>query len=73
MIYLDHNATTPVLPEVFEAMRPHFCEEWGKPSSAWKFGPKGYSGNLVAKLKNYLAASALGEMLCRILARSGIT
>ena len=33
MIYLEHNATTPVLPEVFEAMRPYFCEEWGVPSS----------------------------------------
>ena len=29
MIYLDHNATTPVLPEVFEATEPCFCEEWG--------------------------------------------
>ncbi len=40
MIYLDHNATTPILPEVFEAMRPYFCEEWGNPSSAYKFGSK---------------------------------
>ncbi len=40
MIYLDHNATTPVLPEVFEAMRPYFCEEWGNPSSTYKFGSK---------------------------------
>jgi cysteine desulfurase len=40
MIYLGHNATTPVLPEVFEAMRPYFCEEWGNPSSAYKFGSK---------------------------------
>ena len=40
MIYFDHNATTPVLPEVFEAMRPFFCDEWGNPSSAYRFGSK---------------------------------
>lgn len=40
MIYLDHNATTPGLPEVFEAMRPYFCEEWGNPSSSYRFGSK---------------------------------
>lgn len=40
MIYFDHNATTPVLPEVFEAMSPFFCDEWGNPSSAYRFGSK---------------------------------
>ncbi|MBW2558127.1 MAG: cysteine desulfurase [Deltaproteobacteria bacterium] len=33
MIYLDHNATTPVLPEVFDSMRPFFCEQFGNASS----------------------------------------
>lgn len=40
MIYFDYNATTPVLPEVFEAMRSFFCDEWGNPSSAYRFGSK---------------------------------
>ncbi len=40
MIYLDYNATTPVLPEVMEAMRPFFTEDWGNPSSAYRFGSK---------------------------------
>ncbi|MBI3757349.1 MAG: cysteine desulfurase NifS [Deltaproteobacteria bacterium] len=40
MIYLDHNATTPVLPEVLEAMMPYFTSEWGNPSSTYKFGSK---------------------------------
>lgn len=40
MIYLDHNATTPVLPKVLEAMMPYLTTEWGNPSSAYKFGAK---------------------------------
>ena len=38
MIYLDHNATTPVSAEAFEAMRPYFCQDWGNPSSSYRFG-----------------------------------
>ena len=40
MIYLDHNATTPVLPDVLEAMMPYLTLEWGNPSSTYKFGSK---------------------------------
>ncbi|MCK9588295.1 MAG: aminotransferase class V-fold PLP-dependent enzyme [Terrimicrobiaceae bacterium] len=40
MIYLDHNATTPVLPEVVDAMMPFFREEWGNPSSSYRFGSR---------------------------------
>lgn len=32
-IYLDHNATTPLDPTVFETMRPYFLEHFGNPSS----------------------------------------
>lgn len=37
-IYLDSNATTPMLPAVWEAMRPFVEENPGNPASAHSFG-----------------------------------
>ncbi len=37
-VYLDSNATTPLLPEVFEAMRPYFFETFGNASSIHHHG-----------------------------------
>ncbi len=37
-IYLDHNASTPVHPEVLAEMLPYFSETFGNPSSVHAFG-----------------------------------
>jgi len=37
-VYFDNNATTPVLPEVFDAMRPYFGERFGNASSIHHHG-----------------------------------
>ena len=37
-IYLDHSATTPVRPEVFDAMRPFYGARFGNPSSTHRWG-----------------------------------
>ena len=38
MISLNHHATTPLRPEVFETMLPFLTERWGNPSSSYAFG-----------------------------------
>ncbi len=38
LIYLDYAATTPMRPEVLEAMMPYFIEDFGNPSSLYTLG-----------------------------------
>jgi cysteine desulfurase len=37
-VYLDHNATTPVLPEVLEVLLRYYQEDFGNPSSVHRYG-----------------------------------
>jgi len=41
-IYLDYNATTPIAPDVLEAMLPFLREEHGNPSSAHAYGRRAH-------------------------------
>ena len=42
-IYLDHNATTPVRPEVYDAMEPFFRVRFGNASSIHRYGQEARS------------------------------
>ena len=44
MIYLDHAATTPIDPEVLEAMLPFLTEHYGNPSSLHASGRRARQG-----------------------------
>jgi cysteine desulfurase len=43
-VYLDHNASTPVHPEVVASMLPYFTERFGNPSSVHGFGREAREG-----------------------------
>lgn len=65
IVYLDNNATTMVDPEVFEAMKPYFCELYGNPSSMHEFG--GHIAKAVDKareqVKDFLGAKDAKEII----------
>lgn len=52
-VYLDNNATTPVDPEVYEAMEPFLKEEFGNASSAHERGQ--HARKAVEKCRSYVA------------------
>jgi cysteine desulfurase len=43
-IYLDYNATTPIAPEVVDAMLPYLGAEFGNPSSSHAYGTAAHAG-----------------------------
>lgn len=53
-IYLDYNATTPVAPEVVDAMLPFLREHFGNPSSSHPFGR--LAAQAVAEARKHVAA-----------------
>jgi len=48
-VYLDHNATTPVLPEVVEAMLPWLEQHFGNPSSNHVYGHRAKKAVAIAR------------------------
>ena len=53
-IYLDYNATTPVAPEVADAMLPFLREHFGNPSSSHPYGR--FTAQAVAQARSHVAA-----------------
>ncbi len=58
-VYLDHNASTQVHPEVVAAMLPYFGERFGNPSSVHSFGREAREGVEIAReqITNFLRVS----------------
>ena len=67
-VYLDHNATTPMDPEVVAAMRPWQEAEWGNPSSIHSPGAAGRAAVEAARRR---VARALGCTARRIVFTGG--
>jgi cysteine desulfurase len=69
-VYLDHNATTPVDPDVLKAMLPYLGDEFGNPSSAHALGRRARDAIEAARAE---VASLIGAMPDEILFVSGGT
>lgn len=69
-IYLDHSATTPMLPAVWEAMRPFFAEIPGNPASSHHAGRRARQALESAR---ELVAARLGANADEVFFTSGAT
>jgi cysteine desulfurase len=69
-VYFDNNATTPLAPEVFDAMRPYMLEDYGNASSIHWFGQRAKAG--IEKAREQVAR-LLGARSSEIVFTSGGT
>src|SRR6516165_10811876 len=70
-VFLDHQSSTPLLPEAFEAMRPFFQEHFGNPSSLHQHGVR--ARDTLAKARSQFAGLINAESPDDILFTSGGT
>jgi cysteine desulfurase len=69
-VYMDANATTPLLPEVFDAMRPYFLEHFGNASSIHQHGQQARAAVEHAREQ---VADLIGSRPAEIVFTSGAT
>jgi len=69
-VYLDYNSTTPVAPEVLEAMLPYFTKEAGNASSIHSFGQR---ARAAVERARESVAGLLGARAAEIVFTSGGT
>ncbi|MEM7646028.1 MAG: cysteine desulfurase family protein [Pseudomonadota bacterium] len=69
-IYLDYHATTPVLPQVLEAMSPYFCNHFGNANSTHQWGWKAEMA--IAKASKQVA-DLIGSKASQVYFTSGAT
>src|SRR5262249_14939394 len=70
LIYLDHNATTPLLPAVWEAMQPYYFDVAGNPASAHQAGRQARRALEDARERS---AALLGPLPDEVIFTSGAT